>query len=507
VSQPRRPRPLCEAVDALCRALLPHTGSALATEVHQVRARLQEPLEVAVTGRVSVGKSTLVNALIGRAVAPTSAGECTRLVTRFGYGSVDRVDVVLCAGGSVALGLDSDAAVPSDVATRAGVAVSEVSHLQVSLSSALLVDLAVIDTPGLGALERAPLAGAQHAAVAGADAVLHVLTHRARTEDTAALTAFTGTDARAAFRADTADRPPGPATVLAVLNKVDTAAAESVLGGDTTVWGAAQRLAAEQSAVLGSLVVDVLPAVGLLAQTCETGSLSAADVATLRALATGDDATRSVMLASTELFTSLECAVAPGERARLLDKLDLYGVQCAVRLLQADPAVSAGRLRAALYDASGMAALRRRLDTVLTARADVIKAAAALATLDGLARRSPVPAEQSAVREGVEGLLALPQAHELRVAEVLSLLTSGAVTLPADLLTEVLALASEREPAARLAMAGDDRAEMTARALDRAGWWRSFASFGASPPQARVAHVVHRAYYLLWQQLTAHGQR
>jgi len=488
VSQPRRPRPLCEAVDALCRALLPHTGSALATEVHQVRARLQEPLEVAVTGRVSVGKSTLVNALIGRAVAPTSAGECTRLVTRFGYGSVDRVDVVLCAGGSVALGLDSDAAVPSDVATRAGVAVSEVSHLQVSLSSALLVDLAVIDTPGLGALERAPLAGAQHAAVAGADAVLHVLTHRARTEDTAALTAFTGTDARAAFRAD-------------------TAAAESVLGGDTTVWGAAQRLAAEQSAVLGSLVVDVLPAVGLLAQTCETGSLSAADVATLRALATGDDATRSVMLASTELFTSLECAVAPGERARLLDSLDLYGVQCAVRLLQADPAVSAGRLRAALYDASGMAALRRRLDTVLTARADVIKAAAALATLDGLARRSPVPAEQSAVREGVEGLLALPQAHELRVAEVLSLLTSGAVTLPADLLTEVLALASEREPAARLAMAGDDRAEMTARALDRAGWWRSFASFGASPPQARVAHVVHRAYYLLWQQLTAHGQR
>jgi len=461
VSQPRRPRPLCEAVDALCRALLPHTGSALAAQVHQVRARLQEPLEVAVTGRVSVGKSTLVNALIGRAVAPTSAGECTRLVTRFNYGSVNRVDVVLCSGGSVALGLDADAAVPSDVATRAGVAVAEVSHLQVSLSSALLLDLAVIDTP----------------------------------------------DARAAFRADTAARPPGPATVLAVLNKVDTVAAESVLGADTTVWEVAQRLAAEQAAVLGSLVVDVLPTVGLLAQTCETGSLSAADVATLRALATGDDATRSVMLASTELFTSLECAVAPGDRARLLDSLDLYGVQCAVRLLQADPAVSAGRLRAALYDASGMAALRRRLDTVLTARADVIKAAAALATLDGLAGSSPVPAEQSAVRDGIEGLLALPQAHELRVAEVLSLLTSGAVTLPADLLTEVLALTSEREPAARLAMAGDDRAEMAALALARAGWWRSFASFGASPPQARVAHVVHRAYHLLWQQLSTHGQR
>ena len=26
-------------------------------------------------------------------------------------------------------------------------------------------------------------------------------------------------------------------------------------------------------------------------------------------------------------------------------------------------------------------------------------------------------------------------------------------------------------------------------------------SFGATPAQSRVAHVVHRAYFLIWQQL------
>ena len=43
--------------------------------------------------------------------------------------------------------------------------------------------------------------------------------------------------------------------------------------------------------------------------------------------------------------------------------------------------------------------------------------------------------------------------------------------------------------------------ELSAYALERAGWWRSFASFGATPAQSRVAHVVHRAYFLIWQQL------
>ena len=46
-------------------------------------------------GRLSSGKSTLVNALIGRRVARTDVAECTRLVTRFRYGTADRVEVVI----------------------------------------------------------------------------------------------------------------------------------------------------------------------------------------------------------------------------------------------------------------------------------------------------------------------------------------------------------------------------------------------------------------------------
>ena len=41
--------------------------------------RLEGPLRVAIAGRVKAGKSTLLNALVGERLAPTDAGECTRL--------------------------------------------------------------------------------------------------------------------------------------------------------------------------------------------------------------------------------------------------------------------------------------------------------------------------------------------------------------------------------------------------------------------------------------------
>ena len=53
--------------------------------------RLDEPLRVAIAGKVKAGKSTLLNALVGEQVAPTDAGECTKVVTWYRDGSVPRI--------------------------------------------------------------------------------------------------------------------------------------------------------------------------------------------------------------------------------------------------------------------------------------------------------------------------------------------------------------------------------------------------------------------------------
>mgnify|MGYP000854844947 CR=1 FL=1 len=58
----------------------------VAAEARAIRERLEGPLRVAIAGRVKAGKSTLLNALVGERLAPTDAGECTRIVTWYRKG-------------------------------------------------------------------------------------------------------------------------------------------------------------------------------------------------------------------------------------------------------------------------------------------------------------------------------------------------------------------------------------------------------------------------------------
>lgn len=513
----RWPGPLCTAVAELCERLRPQAGERTAAGLGEVLRRLSAPLQVAVVGRIKSGKSTLVNALIGRRVAPTDIGECTRLVTRFQYGTVDRVEVVFADGRRQALPFDHAGMIPADLGMD-GAGLDQVSHLEAYLTNAVLRDLTVIDTPGLGSLDAVSVARTEallgaavgetveagqldpvsRSAVAGAEAVLYVVTQSVRADDRQVLAAFT---------AATASREAGPVNAIAVLNKADTIAPESVPGANGDLWAAAGLLAARQAEVLRPRVADVLPAVGLLAETAESGGFTSADADALRALAGCDHAVREAMLLSADLFTTLAAPVPASTRTRLLERLDLYGVRVGLAAVAAEPRITAGALRRHLLAASGLAALRGRLDAVFRARADGIKAAAALASITALVHASGDLADRQRVHDGIEALLQRPQAHQLRLLEALTLVSSGAVALPDDLAEEVLRVGSSAEVAEQLGLPGRPATELAGYALERAGWWRSFASFGATPAQGRVAHVVHRAYFLIWQQLREQAGR
>ncbi len=570
--------PLSGAVAQLATALLPQVSPRTAAGIRQVLARLDGPLQVAVAGRIKAGKSTLVNALIGRRIAPTDVGECTRLVTRFQYGTVDRLEVVYADGRRVTKPLAPDGGIPADL----GVDLAEVSHLEAFLTSGLLSGITVIDTPGLGSLDAdsvsrteqllgtvgagrhraesdaaaaaseapggdggagvragpggdGPSAGTpddqldpvSRMALAGAEAVVYVFTQGVRADDTATLAAFT---------AATAARDAGPVNVLGVLNKADTIPPESVQGWPPDPAGlpdavglpdpagspgpagragraadaadaagdpfrAAQLVAQAQAAVLRPRVATVLPVVGLVAETMETGAFTAADVEALRALTAVDPAMFGAMMMAADLFTTLDAPVDGEARLRLLELLDLYGIGRAVAMLRTEPTMGAGELRRRLLDGSGLAELRTSIGEVFAARADGIKASAALASLATLAAASPDWAERQRVRDAIEVLLQRPEAHQFRMLEALTLLSSGTVELPADLTDEVLRLGGSSTPEAQLGLPGRPRPELIEAALQRATWWRGHAAFGGTPAQNRIAHVVHRAYFLLWQEL------
>src|SRR3954467_13146420 len=151
--------PLSASVATLCDDVLTVVGPEAANQLRQIRDRLGEPLRVAIAGRLKAGKSTLVNALIGRRVAPTAVGECTRVVTRFRYGPADRVGVVGRGGARPSLPLDADGMIPQ----RLGVPPSRVAYVDVTLTSEKLRDLTVVDTPGLASTDSSVSARAEEA--------------------------------------------------------------------------------------------------------------------------------------------------------------------------------------------------------------------------------------------------------------------------------------------------------------------------------------------------------
>ncbi len=465
-----------------------------------MRQRIGQPLRVAIAGRLKAGKSTLVNALIGRRVAPTEVGECTRLVTQFRYGTADRVDVVKRDGSRTSLPLDESGMIPQ----RLSVPREQVAYIDVTLTSDRLQNLTVVDTPGMSSVNTsisdqarkflfdAPIADDidvdSQSALSGAEAIIYVFTQSVREDDLEALQAF---------RTMSSKLSSNPINSLGLFNKVDKLAPTPA--GDP--WPVAEPLSRNQAEVMRRVVSDVVPVVGLLAETTEAGRLTAADCEALRKLAELPAEERTILLAAASLFATRDCPVPVEQRERLLRLLDLYGINFAIAHLVANPHMATGELVRMLFAASGFPRLRTTLDQAFQLRTDAIKAGWGLARLEAVASSSEHPAEREMLRDAIERVIQDPEYHRLRLIEVAAQVTTGAVELPSDMESEVARLALTSDPARVLGMPGAAPADLIHAALQANNRWRTFAVGGASPAQARVAHVVARGFHLIAQRL------
>ena len=464
----------------------------------EVRRGLEEPLRVAVAGPVNAGKSTLVNALLRQRVAPTDVSECTRIVTWYRAGVPERVEVVQEDGERVRLPLAEGGRLPSRV-RRDGE--TEIAHLEVFLSNEALDELVIIDTPGLASahdeLSRATrdllaLDASSRVAVAQADAVVFLLGDAGIDEATALET----------FRALSGGLQTSPLNAVGVLSKADT------LGDGTDDPRVAASAAAEALADrLRGAVSAVVPLLGLVAETVDTGGLTDADVQALRALAARPPAEREAMLLTPDRFVNANIeGVSHEARGQLLEILDLAGIELALRHLREDAShgPSASSLAGALRAAAGIDPLRTLLRQTFSDHADVLKAGWAMAGVERAAFAldpvSDAQARQVLVDE-VEELALDPAMHRLAELRILQELAAGRVTLPDAMSDEVQRVLS-RVPAAVALGLPSEADETAVRDAAAAGVhrWKTFGNEGRTSPQQRwVAEVVVKTYEQLWQ--------
>jgi hypothetical protein len=471
--------------------LVPET---LRPDLAELQQRLREPVRVAVVGRVSAGKSTMVNALLGQRVAPTSVSECTRLVTWFHYGHPQRFEIHLKAGGTMDAQLTSEGMLPDTL----DVPPEQIQSLHCYLANDLLKWMTLIDTPGIGSVHsefsqttEELLAEEQDSAAAAqrADAVVFLFNQVLMQDELEALQMF--------HTASGNDPSRSAASAVGVLSKADQ------LGdGTRDPWNVAVELAGVYAGKFRNEVATVVPVVGLVAEASEAATLTELDAKQIGVLAAMDDAEFSKLLWSTDRFVSAEAPVPTERRERLLTMLDLYGIQNAVKFVRGG-VHGAFALRRELSALSGIAAVKQTLSTYFSEQDHVLKVRSVLDWLNRITYTHAEGANAAGLarfRDAIEKLRIDPVMHPVLELEAWHACCTGRAKLPQDSLEEIARLFAPGTYGSRLGMDNEDKAAMREACEKSMVRWQIYITT-ADPNEAKVARTVRRTYQLMWKEL------
>ncbi|MDN5860532.1 MAG: dynamin family protein [Pseudonocardia sp.] len=397
--------------------------------------RLDAPLRIAIAGKVKAGKSTLLNALVGEQVAPTDAGECTRVVTWYRDGHAPRIMLHPVAGPPAPLPVTRrDGALVIDMG---GVPAERVDRLVVDWPSQGLRAATLVDTPGIaststGVSQRTvAFLDPDDEAPAGADAVVYLMRHLHATDATF-LESF---------------RDQGVARATAVNTVAVISRADEIGGGRVDSLFSARAIAQRYRTdpTVRGLCQDVVAVAGLVAETGRT--LHQAEYAAIAELSRTPREQLEVDLLSADRFLAASGGSTADVRSRLLDRFGIFGIRLATALVR-QGATSPSALATELVARSGLHELQEVLYTQFAQRRDLLKARSALLAVESVLRTD----RDARLSGEVERILA--GAHEFVEVRTLAALRSGSVALPRPATEEAERLlgAAGTAPAARLGL-------------------------------------------------------
>jgi hypothetical protein len=454
-----------DQVLALLDSLVSRTaGSAYANQVTSIRERLAGPLRVAIAGRVKAGKSTLLNALVGERLAPTDAGECTRIVSWYRRGQSYQVLAHLTDGQERPIPFQrGESALQLQLS---GLTEREIASLDIRWPASTLEQLTLIDTPGLASLNDENSRRTReflevdpdHAS--DADAVIYLMRHAHRS-DVDFLEAFMDRSVTAA----------SPVNAVGVLSRADEIGA-----GRLDAMESATRIALRyrNDETIRELCATVVPLAGLLAETGLT--MREDEAGALRTLAGADPQQLDAMLLSADHFCDLHASDLTVEiRRSLVDRLGMYGIRLSIQEIRDNGLTTAATLAPRLVQRSGLNELRTVIAQHFLPRARTLQSRGALVALRTLARemRSGNPELAESIDHEAERIEA--SAVEFARLRAAHLVTSGAAQLRDGEREELDRLFLAGSPAAALGVDGAGPDALQKAALTAIEKWRALA--------------------------------
>ncbi|MFD3503962.1 dynamin family protein [Streptomyces sp. NPDC058676] len=478
---------------------------------------LHAPLRVAVAGRVSSGKSTLVNALIGDELLVTGINPVTFTVCVLRHAPTPSLTVRFSGGTGpesrplsdlhLLTARDADGAEPEGL-----------DHVEIRGPFPHLGAFELVDTPGFGSRYTADTAAAMRALGVTPDAVARSTAGQLRRSDAVIAvlnTALAGQDADLLTRfrgADGTSPSLTPITAIGVLTKVELLWPGEVDDPRDDVLALGRDHARRIMADPGTrrLLHDVIPVCSKLSEGA--AGLTEEEVADLAILSRTPEALLRARLDDRRGFATRQyddLPLPPERRGALVARLSQYGVFLASRLVR-EGADTPAELGQALEAASGMEHLRRTLLSHFGERSELIKLGRIVDAARDLRTRQ-APAEDPRVRARIGDALRMvtdwehdePAFVELRL---LQQWYERRLDIPDAAGEELERAVGERgtSVADRLGFPHSSTPPSLARleraALERVAHWRR-SSMVTTPGLRQVAPVLERRYAQLYDRV------
>ncbi len=474
----------------------------------QLRHSWDDRMRVALAGRPSAGKSTLINALLGQELAQTGLSETTKVVTWLRYASAPALRVHGKDGRIRQVEpptLDRLAGLTSHELGD-GTFTDTVDFVGYDYPNHVLRSMDIIDTPGTDSVLELDSANTyRHLGPSEntADALIIVFGRGgAREEDVRLAEHFQRT-------AEGGDNAVNPMTTVGVLTFVETTdywdkKPGLIESGELKAVGRAREIADRMMADMNlrRILYDLRPVASKVAEAA--GLLDERAFAWLAELADGpvrdDELARMATRASS---WNTKAPLPLRARAPLYDMLTGYGIVLACELLRAERVTTLAQLRERLSELSGLAELRRLLAEHFVERSDLIKTIRLIAGARGLVAGQKIalsPRQREILSKAVEPILAM-ELERVEFAEraVIRDLQDGSLQLSKQEVEELRLVLGDlpgaKLAAERLGMPGAPAAALIARADQRSQYWSGRADHGTYTGATRNAClIVSRSY-------------
>lgn len=480
----------------------------LETCIDQAIEKLSKPIEVAVIGKISSSKSTLVNALLGEAeVVRTGQMEETFNVSWIKYGDSNGDIKVFFKDGSMKMVPRRDW-IRWTSHQESNELKESVSYIEVTYQHDILKRINIIDTPGLDALSeidsKNTIAFLKNI---HPDAVVMLFTKSIAESTMSVLNDFVSVNIDSSFVLS-------PLNAIGVLAKADTM--WTVLNPKKDILGEGKRVISQtlydKYPEVRHSIFDIFPLSALMGLAAST--ISNDDVVCLKQLSFIQEPLLNEMFSSPEFLFDEDYAVgvSTAERRRLWQKFGMYGLFVLVDYLKQNILATRYDLSQVLMKKSGFESFQRMVILHFGDRSTLIKAQNSIAAIKEAClterQRNDISNQDIHTIDDIEKKLlsVLLSIHEYQEWNYLTKIYTGKEKVDDSIKNEFLTICGENGASAyeRLSMPSSSSIkDLKEKATERALFWqRKYNIYSmTNPSSASLIKVMQMSYNVIMKEL------